>query len=256
MKANKVLFSTLLLFCILSASAQSVSPREAENKISGYLKKMAYWRQQHREDNIDSVYFYNDQLRIYLTDIQNNDFMLTSPFPMLKKAGMKISTSDDHMCRTYVWEVCSSAAMHYKASLLVYKTGADIVGIIHREGMTTGNIHTIHTANGQTVYLILVENKYGLKDRSCGFAAYTIDNSFLTDKAFFYMGNDSQAYAGYRYDIASYKVHDDKLPPTSLTTDKQRVSIPIVKEGGVYKGQNMIYKFDGNKFVYEKLEKQ
>ncbi|MBA3829991.1 MAG: hypothetical protein H0X33_13705 [Taibaiella sp.] len=252
----KNIFITVLL-CLAGGSIQAQQPTasEIENTVCHYLQRLKYWQAQKADYSIDSAYEVNFKLRDYMNLMQHEALMLTAPFKKMAANGMVMQASEDGKCRTFVWLVTKSDAMVYRNSLLVYNATTEVDGILHKDGFVTAGVHSLRTTTGSTVYLVNILNTYPKEDRSSGIGTYVIDGTIFADKLFFYGSVDSQAYIGYRYDIPTYKAPVSNLPLTRLSPGNKRVCVPIIRKGGKYEGLNIYYKYDGDKFVYEKVGK-
>jgi len=256
-------FSLFLLFAICSQSISSraqdtelADAQKAEKTMIGLMKKMNYWRLQKGKHNIDSLYAVNQRLRNFLTQHDNVDYMLSYDFKKLMAAGMKISSSTDSLCRTFLWNVTMTGPIHYRNAMLMYKANTFSSGTLYEKGSVVSDIQTLHTKKGQTIYLVHNENEYDLQNRYQGYFAYDIYDEYFEPKKFFYIGTDVQTSAGYHYDMSSFNKPYVKTQPISFSKDMKYLYIPIVLKDGAFEGDYLIYQFNGNEYHYLRAGKK
>ncbi len=249
---KQTLTVTLIFFLALTTYAQQKpTAEEAENTIAGYLKEMQHWRKKKGEHNIDSVYAVNRLLVQFMSDIGYEGYTLNYDFKKLNALGMQVHTSDDHLCRTFCWEIVAYGSSHYYNYMITYyQSSTRAMSYINKEGTSMTDIYTIKTFDNRNVYLIREENDYDFKDRFSRLTAHVLKDGYFTLTNFFYNSGDSTTYAGYAYRLFSFADKEKKLPKAHLEENNKKMVIPIIKEGGVYQG-DMFYKFDGMKFIYD-----
>jgi hypothetical protein len=252
----KKLIQILLLILVCNGSfAQHTSPEAAEDKIVVYLKKMSHYR--HKKNRSDSVYAINKRLLQFMFDIGFEGYILSYDFKKLEAAGIEIHTSDDGMVRTFSWEVISIGPMHYYNYMKSYYQDAKrSMSFTNTSGASLTDIYTIKVDDYKTYYLIREENKYDVKNRYCRLVSHTLHDGYLIISPYFYNNTDSQSFAGYTYDLASFSAPEKKLPPVRLSADKKELIVPVINEGGVYSDVDMIYTWHPNGFVYNRYTKK
>lgn len=250
---KQTLTVTLLLFFSTSLFAQQhISQQEAEKRIVQYFKEMKHWRKKKGEHSIDSLYAVNRRLIQLMSDIGYEGYTLNADFKELRAAGMQIHTSDDKMVRTFCWEVVSYGTSHYYNYMITYYQSATrCLSFVNKDGTSMTDITTIQKFDGDNVYLLHEENKYDFHKRVSRYMAHTLKNGYLTLTTFFYNNNDSQSYAGYTYSLPTFSSKEPTPPQVKLSADKNTLMIPVISQGGKYEGEDLIYKFDGRRFVYD-----
>ena len=257
-RINPLLLAFVLLFVASKSYAQQHIPQsKAEKGIINYLKQMKHWQKQKKEYSSDSVYAVNKRLIQLMSDIGYEGYTLSADFKNLKAAGMQIHTSDDQMCRTFCWEVISYGSSHYYNYMITYYQSATrSMSFTNKDGTSLTDIYTVHTYDSNTIYLMHEENRYDIKNRMSRYVAHVLKNGYLTITTFFYNNADSQTFAGYTYNLSSFSAKEQKIPQVRLSENKQEFFVPIINNGGIFSGNELVYRFDGRKFVYDTYTKK
>lgn len=250
---TRTLLILITFFLGSTVYAQQHIPQQvAEKTILDYFKQMKHWRKKKGEHSIDSVYAVNKRLVQLMSDIGYEGYTLSADFKNLQAAGMEINTSDDKMVRTFCWEVVTYGTSHYYNYMITYyQSTTRSLSFVNKEGTSMTDIITIQKFDGDNVYLLHEESKYDFHNRVSRYMAHTLKNGYLTLTTFFYNNNDSQSFAGYTYSLPTFSSKEEKLPTVKLAADKKTLIVPIINKGGTYDGNDLIYKFDGRRFVYD-----
>lgn len=191
--------------------------------------------------------------------------MMGYDFMGLDSLGLSIETSPDRKLRIYCWDQWNGGTMHFYAGLVQYETAPgktavyplnDSAGLA--EGLDAGEwysgLQSIQTASGKTVYLVYYGSTGSGVDHTTGIRAITIKAGKLVwDYPFFYTKTKKYGSIGYYYSLLKTKdFSDGDLPAITLSSDKKTLSLPVVTaEGRITRG-TLTYRFDGEKFVFEK----
>lgn len=255
-------FAVLFALCLsyLPTHAQEdpelIDARNADSTLASFLKKMDYWRKQKVKNNQDSLYATNQHLCDYIMQHNNREYMLNYDFKKSKAAGKSIHTSTDSLVRTFLWKVTYTGPIHYSNSMLMFKANTFISGNLYDKGLIVSDIITMHLKDNTPVYLVHNENEYELQNRYQGYSAHVINDEFFEAKRLFYIGTDAQPKAGYQYDLSSFNKPYVKTQPVTFSKDMKYLYVPIVLKDGVFKGNYLIYQFDGNAYHYIRAGKK
>lgn len=212
----------------------------------------------------------NSKLLEYLKENgQKHPEMLTAKFAAADSFGMQILTSDDGQLRFYCWDDQTGGTARSFNTLVQYKTttGSDVRVVndasVEEEGAVSSGafyseIHTIQTESHGKVYLVQTVAIGSSKDVIAGIGAYAIENGVLNDTVkMFKTAKGTLSDISYYYDRQT-NVDDktgDQKNTLHLSEDKKTLYVPVVDNDGKVSGKSLVYKFDGNLFVFDKNAK-
>lgn len=254
------------LLCIMAginAHAQSVAA--IERKLCRYLDTIQHINP--GTDDYDRLDSFNMAMMQYLLQTGSKQpAMLQHTFPEAVKKGLDISTSADKKVRVYSWDTWEGGTMHFYISILQFASGKGVKTFqldqpdTTKDGGDAGYYYTdvkeITNSNGKKYYLLTGVGRYSTKDRGTIVKAISIDNGALNDTVkFFIAGKKQLNNISYYYDL--FASADKKKDNSTLhfSSDMKTMYIPVV-DGEVLTGRYLIYKFDGEHYVFDKNARQ
>ena len=263
MMKKTTLFITLIL---LSFGGKAQSVKQIEDKMYRYTKSIDKWGEDD-EEFYDSLKKDNKDLLNYMVrKLTKAPATLLYDFPKLKKSRIDILTSDDNKFRIYCWAIGYNSTAQSFDALLQYKsdsgtkikilnddskgvegdvyTGAYYKALFTKATKTRGNIYLVisnEVASGAMGVIIL--------------KAYSVENGKLCDTVRLFKTTKKTLNSfSFYYDLSN-PATKDTIASTSLSEDKMRLKIPVVVENGLITDKYIVYKFDGDYFVFDKNEK-
>jgi len=255
MKYCLILLMSLML-CNTNVFAQGCFSDNEEAELLRDLREVNRLHNKTGDDSQDSLNVANGVLYNYLTYLVEHNFTIVNDLNRLMYEGMDFSASDDNKCAVFSWETATFDAMHYRTGVLFYKTSDGIHSTKYLNGYAPYGIRTVYTKNKQPVYLLFWEDCFSLNDRFKRVSANVIETRYGEEgfmPLFIFPGDksDSSSYLEYKYNISSYS-HPLDVPDIILSSNKKKLSVPVVTEFGSFSGQYTDYLFNGNKFVLDK----
>jgi hypothetical protein len=269
-----ILFGLLFMTCT-ETDAQSVEEGYVKEALAHHLRVIksndAFYPVRSKANNaLDS--FLQDAGKQYPQ-------MITWNFEGLDTLGLKVLTSSDKKLRMYVWDQNHSdltlVLRNGKVDTFIdqskfYGTVVQYVnpsGEQTTEGRTqTGEanmytaIRTINTASSKTVYLAsshFIDDIDSL-DGAIKLESFVIKNGYrgLYNYDFFHGNGDSASSVSYYYNLKeSAPLSFKKLPLITLSPDRTTLTVPLSSEEGRVSDDNLLYRFTGEKFVFEKKQR-
>ncbi len=276
MKRVLLFFMTLLF--IQSLFAQSV--KEVEDSVLYYLsniqKYSSYVYETTTESRNDSLNLYNNTLLNYLNNVlEKQPLTLQAKFErinkLLEKGSsfiklMEITTSENKNFRIYCWDEQAGGSAHGFYSIVQYKnvegTRAQIIcpneafpkdvnGDWNWPGYMYPKIHSIFSKEGKTYYLVIRKGIYSHLIASLGVQCFQIENGFLNDSVkIFKTKNDYLNSIDVDIDYSELKV-SSKYPEIRFSDGNTKIYIPLINDNR-FDGKYLVYKFDGNNYVFDK----
>jgi len=267
MKLRKTaIFLVMILFYCGTVEGQSIP--QIENTILKDTKRLNYLETEMQKgiDSYDSMVIISKNLLDYLKiALKKQPASISADFKV-KNTGMNILTSDDGKVRIYCWYVGRGGTALSFDALIQYKTSTGTkVKVLNDDSkrterdILTGScytkLYTYQTNDSGTVYLeidhVVAWNAGG--EYNAG--AFAIkNNKLLWGVPFFKTSTKTKSSIGYEYDLSSKKNSklDFKDINIKVSDDKQTLSIPLTTSDGIITGKYLVYKFDGNEFVFDK----
>ncbi|MBA3829990.1 MAG: hypothetical protein H0X33_13700 [Taibaiella sp.] len=252
----------LFLLVLVTTSTHAQTMDSIEDQILRYLDTIEQYRNPSYQINDSSIS--NDanyNLMIYLDDVcKREPNTLNEKFQKLIKRGV-VSTSNDHKFRIYSWDNQRGGTMRCYNSILQYRIGkltrTKILYIDTGEASERGIgadyniIHTITTNTNRTIYLVERDGIYMSSYGSVGIKAFEITAMGINDSVKIF--KTSKAFLN-NIDCSYY--YSDTIPnKLYLSKDKKTVYIPLTNANEQLTGKHLLYKFDGEKFVYSGVSK-
>jgi hypothetical protein len=119
-------------------------------------------------------------------------------------------------------------------------------------------LYTIHTKDSGNIYLVVGYGEYASGLGGISLTAYKLRNGELIGAyPFFKTAKTIVGEINFQYDLQSPKNENKKaeMPDIRLSKDKQTVYIPVITRNDEITKRDLVYKFDGNRFVYDKNAK-
>jgi len=249
------------LICIYSALAlpsfsaeQATSAEELDKHMAPYLKKISEAAGNY-DDKIGAV---NDQLLSYFKKAGSNPVLLTAPLPTCQSNGLKALASEDGQTRFFSWDTNTGGSMHFFYSLVQYrvqgKTYCSVLnpkqtcGDKHECGQDFADVRSVKTKDGKSIYLATYSAYFSHPESCRSIAAYSIVGTKLVPVKVFQAKSQL-------LDTIDCPLHDtveyQEKSFVKISQDGQTVSVPIITKNNVVTGHYLIYRFDGNKFVFD-----
>jgi hypothetical protein len=210
----------------------------------------------------ESLDTFNKELLDYLTAICSYPEVLNYEFTGADTVGMSILTSEDKKFRIYCWDTETGGTMRFYNSIFQYRTGSGSKFVVANDisagdldaGAYYYKMHTIKPISRPFYYLALYMGIGSSRDMLDGIRSFAIkgdnlDHSikvFQTTKTIL---NDISYY----YDAVHSHIYEtEQTNEIELSSDKQTLYIPVVDENYGKTNRRLTYKFDGERFVYQK----
>ena len=261
MMKKTILFITLIL---LSFGGKAQSVKQIEDKIYHYTKSIDKWAGKMDEDGADSLSKANKGLLNYLAkNLIKDSGTLQYDFPKLKKSRLDVLTSDDKKIRIYSWEVGSFGSAHSFDALIQYQSDSNTkIKILNDDSKSvegevfTGAYYkalfTIPTKTRGNIYLVISDEIASSAMGAIILKAYSIENGKLCDTVRLFKTTKKTINSfSFYYDLSN-PATKDTIAGTSLSEDKMRLKIPVVVGNGLITDKYIVYKFDGDYFVFDK----
>lgn len=260
-----LLFVVSFLFCGFTARGQSV--QEIEDKVYAYLQAIEKWDSSN-ENNYDSLIKANKSLLDYLNEtLPINKATLKYSFEKLRATRMNILSSDDNKFRVYSWYLFGSMGVRSFNVLAQYEvSNGSKVKIINDDskadefdvcsGGSYSQLYTIHTKKAGNVYLTISAAKYAMGLYGESMDAYAIDKDRLNDTfKLFKTVNKALSSISCVYDFALDANKKIRQASIKVSSDKRTIYVPLINKNDEITVKFLIYKFDGNYFVFDKNAK-
>jgi len=258
---KKLRIPVIALICINSAPAapsfaaeQARSAEALDKHMAPYLKKISMAAGNY-DEMIGDV---DDQLLDYLKKACGNPVLLTAPLPTCQSNGLKALASEDGQTRFFSWDTNTGGSMHYFYSLVQYRVqGKTYCAVLNpqeknEENNDCGNdfddVRSVKTKDGKTIYLATYSAYFSHPESCRSIAAYSIVGTKLVPVKVFQAKSQL-------LDTIDCPLHDtveyQKNSFVKISKDGRIVSVPIITKNNVVTGHYLLYKFDGNKFVFD-----
>ena len=259
----------VFLFLVLPAKGQSV--RQVQDMLSHYSQRIQTLRvsndYENRDDSLKAI---NKSLVNYLKTVgEKNPATLTAKFK--SKEWVNILTSADGLFRIYSWDVCKDGTAKSYDAVFQYRSNKKVVTFVmgdasvdeDSEGVVCSGeyyykLYTIHTKDSGNVYLVLGYSSYASGYGGNSLTAYKLRNGeFIGAYPFFKTAKTTVGEINFQYDLEA-PINENKkaeMPDIRLSKDKQTIYIPVITRHDEITKRDLIYKFDGNRFVYDKNAK-
>lgn len=244
--------------------------RHIEKKISGFMERLDHWyflRDTTGElSAFDSISAVNDSLIHYLNDVcLNEPATLTSS---LDSSGLHIVSSADGKLRFYSWNAWLGGTMEYYMDYAQFKDGESLHFVNLKDtsdeedyGCIYTGMNEVVTKDGRTVYLVNEYAKISTSERFEGISAWEVKDGALQPCAIFQSKNKVLTSIECSFDAGPYFTSPglpdsgNVLPDIHFDSSGTKLYIPIVISGSSSDSiinKYFLYKFDGNRFVYQK----
>lgn len=233
----------------------------AEDSIVYYLSEVELIRSGDDYEKLNNV---NKMLMEYMRKICSDETLLQHELKAVNSAGMTVLTSDDNKFRIYCWDTETGGTMHFYDAILQYKTQSGSEAYILNDisvssedggadcGYWYTELHTIHANAGKTYYLPIYYGRYSGIEHASGIAAFAIEGNKLNNEPRIFKPTGKPLY-DISYSFTSGTADKESVENyITLSADKKTLSIPVTDKDRVVTDRSLIYKFDGDKFVYDK----
>jgi hypothetical protein len=232
----------------------------AEDSMVFYLAEIERMRADGDYDHLNNA---NRVLMAYMKKICSDESILLHELKVADSLGMKVLTSDDRKFRIYCWDTWTGGTMHFLDAIVQYKIEKgsreyvlNDISESTEEGGDCGfwysELHTIYANGSKTYYLPVYYGIYSGIEHASGISAYAIEGDKLNNEPRIFKPTGKPLY-DISYSFTSGTVDKESAENNiTLSADKKTLSIPITDKDRVVTEKSLIYKFDGDKFVYDK----
>ena len=249
-----ILFAAALVLTSLPGRSQSSGLTEIDKHVAGLLNNIMGAV---RKYDYDGVQDFNDKLLTYLKKECGNPDLLTATLDLSKKAGMQSLVTSDKQAHFFSWDTNTGGTMHFFHSVVQYRAGnkvcCDVLcPTVNKEapdcGLDFNDVRTVRTSDGKTVYLVTYSAYFTTQNYCRSITAYTVASEKLLTVPMFktpkqLLDNiDCRVSDNGEYNEASF---------VKISEDGQTVSVPIISNGTKVTGRYLIYKFDGEHYVFD-----
>jgi hypothetical protein len=233
-------------------AATVVDPDTATTAILSQIDKSKY--PPAGQDNYDALSGLSKKLRTYLLSPQNQVALMQSRLQKAQGAGLYVAESPDRKLRVYSWDKWTGGTMHFFDATAQYKTLSgkampyDFGPVDDTDnGAYYDKIVPVRTKSGRTVYLVFGTSIGSTICYTLSVASYEITRDGKLIKAPFFKTKKQ-----FLNEIScGVERQDTSLDcDIELTNANKTLRIPVVDESMHFKSSYLIYKFDGEKFVY------
>jgi len=265
MGVKYILLLFALTFFYQITEGQPVS--EIESTILKCTERIDYWTSNPNIDSEDSTATISKFLLDYLkVALENQPTSINSSFKKIQKGEMNILTSDDSNVRIYCWDVGGMHTARSTDALIQYRTPKGIkVEILNDDtksvegDVLTGTyyreLYTYQTKSIGTIYVeidIVVAWNTGGEYNVSAFAIR--NNKLVWNIPFFKTSTKTKSSISYGYDLSldknsNFDFEDIKI---RMSEDRKTLSIPLITNDNKITGKYLVYKFDGNEFVFDR----
>ncbi len=280
MRTYFILLLSILLFSISSCketnTGDSTESKQADSfalgkeptaDVAAFTKQIAFYINEinrfRGEGLFDSLGEVNTALLTYLQEKSTTTpELLDIDLSSMDTAGIIILTSEDKKFRIYCWDTETGGTMRFFNALIQYRTAKGSESAVLNDIAKTEEpgdfyreIYTVHAKNGNTYYLVTSRGIYSSRDIVEVIQAYTIESGKLNDSVNLFRTprqqlNEITYTCDFFSNIDSNTGNQRNL--IRISDDKQTLFIPIVNDKDEVTDKFLIYKFDGNQFVYDK----
>ncbi|WP_177761103.1 hypothetical protein [Flavobacterium sp. I3-2] len=190
--------------------------------------------------------------------INENPESLNYDFTKLKEAtGIYIATSTDKKFRIYSWNNNSGGTMRFFDQIIQYKGDKKTISnlIVAEDDAQSfiSKIYSVKTNKNETIYLTINNSILSTSLVTQSIFAYKIKNNNLDLTKVF--KTKKQELSSIHCEFDFFSVVDRPERPVELITLKNNtLKIPLINEKGIVTSKNLIYKWNGNNFIYEGIK--
>ncbi len=254
---HSIILAFAITTTIPSCSIQTNELAQIDNKLANLMHKIDEGTQiasQAPNYDVQPLENANDNFAHYLITIGKNTQLLSYPLKEAKQSGLTIATAPDNLVRCYSWDTQTGGTMHFFRTVVQYKCKNGTSKAIEMLTRTTeedagdpgwsfDSIHLLQTKSGQKVYLITGLGIYSTMYSGCIIQAYTINNNDFKPIPFFQTKKSCLKEISYS--------GSGNIPQIEFTDQDKTLLIPIITKDGISTKRNLIYKFNGEKFVFQ-----
>lgn len=195
---------------------------------------------------------------LFLKVIQENPESLNYSFTKLQEeTDIRIETSSDKKLRFYSWDNNTGGTMRFFDQIIQFTDKGKInskLKIASDDAQSfISKIYSIKTNKNETFYFTINNAIYSTSWVSQSIFAYKIANGKLNSTSVFKTKKKMLSSIQCEFDF--FSVVDRPERPVELIKIKTNILyIPLINEKGVVTSKNLIYKWDGNNFIYEGIK--
>lgn len=194
-----------------------------------------------------------DQIDQY---IQLTPDFLQKDFPHWRENGIELVTSADKKLCIIFWNMQTGGTMREYQDLICWQTTKGLKSSIMNKGgdASYSTLSTFKKRDGSSFYIANGMIHGSNRDKENFIQAYTIDGMNLNDKAeVFKTPKKRLNYISLALDMATATSDEDFI---HFSNDRKILYIPVTNTKGEIKdGVYLIYKYDGNDFVFQQTGK-
>lgn len=251
-----LLLVTLITFINLNAQTtkETNTLNAANQEIITLSKQILNYSTTGNEQDDNKLSAWNDQLsdKILQYGLKNPAFMQQN-FPLWRNNGIELVSSPEKNIRVVSWNAQTGGTLRDYTTLIFWKGTTGIKGKVMDgvENSSVANIKAFKKADGTTFYLLQGMVHASNRDKVDFIKGLQIKAGVLNDKY--------DAFKTPKKKLSGISV---ELDMSTVTTDNDFIHfgkanktllIPVVNDKGeIKKNYFLIYKFDGNDFVFQK----
>ncbi len=256
------LFLFVALSCAAQSSAQPASSKAFLQKLDALADSVSAASSPDNKDykRLESA---NARLRNWLLKegAAHPEWLQVGPVNF-ERGAVCVLTSADRRFRIYWWDTETGGTMHFYAGVIQYLAAPGRAGTLDLDDKRTmedggspgywyDELYSVTTKSGNTFYLPVYGADYSTRDKASGIRAYTIRAGKLRgDVPFFFTKTKQYSDISYNYDFFKYAGREEGLPQLTYLEKEREVVIPVVTKDNTITDRVLVYRFDGERFVY------
>lgn len=250
---NYLIIILLFVMAIPFSHAQTGNKEQLNKQILKLSKQISA----SSSEDYDKLAVLNDDLADQINQyIQLTPDFLQKDFPAWSENGIYMTTSADKKLRIVFWNMQTGGTMREYQDMICWQTAKGAKSSMMNEGGSASYsvIDAFKKQDGGTFYIANGMVHGSNRDKENFIQAYAIDGMNLNDKAeVFKTPKKRLNYISLALDMATVTTDDDFI---HFSKDKKTLYLPAANaKGEVKKGVFLVYKYDGNGFVFQQTGK-
>jgi len=237
------------------ATQRDVSPEKVDVELSHLLDNLHDAKNKTYSDQLaesDAVGKANDSLRSYLKQRARDPKLLSVPLKSVSDLGMLIATSPDKKLRLYSWDTQTGGSMRFYSTIAQLHPGNEnrctVIDMSPKEAGDSEfckTISMVRTGEGKNVYLLQTYSVWSSTFRGSTIEAYSIEHGTLKKFPIF------QTTKGSLWEIECSTSDSYDFPDIELKNNNKSLFVPLIDKNGHQTSKYLVYKFNGNKYVFQ-----
>ena len=239
---------TLTIAPVISAAAL-----DDDKQLASQLQEFSKIHEKQPTD-FDKLGALNDVFKAHLLKLAKQPSFITTPLTQAKKAGLDIAASPDHNLRVLSWDNQSGGTMRFFQAVAQLRSGDKTTGqdLSPKEEGDSGYYYTgieeIKTKTQGTIYVLCGGGVGSSICYSRSVQAYAIKNGKLVRAKLFKTPKESLDEIDCYLEERS--PDNDKYVEFVWENGNQTLKVPLVDKDMHRTNKFLVYKFDGDKFVF------